>query len=129
MKRKLLLVVAIMALLLILSACSRETHPLVGFWESEHTALSFDSDGTGFERIGGQEFAFTWSADGGILVFIFNDDAEGSLINHFMSQIIHGSPVESFSYDISADEDELTISDDHGHGHFGLVLSRYYQQN
>jgi len=122
--RKLFAFVVVLVMLFSLSACNREQHPLVGLWESEHNVLSFNDDGTGFEQVDGQVFEFLWNASEGILTFDFLADANGSLISHFMSHIIHGSPVESFGYVISADGEEFTISDDHGHGHFRIVLRR-----
>ena len=113
-------------LVVMLSACNDAGTqlPIIGQWESEHTMLRFNADGTGFEKIDNQEFIFEWSTVENILTFTFAEDAGGSLINHFMSFILHGSPVEAFSFSMSDDNRILTISDDHGHGHFMLTFTK-----
>jgi hypothetical protein len=124
MKHKVFIYLSLLLFVLILSACNREQPPIVGQWESEHTSLIFNADGSGQEIIDGQVFSFTWNEDEGILVFVFADNAEGSLINHFMSQVIHGEPVDEFGFHLSDDKQTLTITDDHGHGHFMLTFAR-----
>jgi len=126
MKKGNLIVALLIALTLMLTACSRGVSAdLVGSWESDFNALTFNSNGTGVETIEGKEFAFTWREIGvGLLVFTFDEDAEDSLIYQLMSLVIHGQPVGSFRVVLSDDLQTLILSDNHGHGHFNFALSR-----
>ena len=123
MKRRLTILVFAILVILLLSACGR-TPDIVGQWVSEHTSLVFNADGTGLEILGGFDFPFSWEADEGILFFLFSEEADGSIIYGLMQLTLHGSLVESFRYSISDGRETLTISDDHGHGHFNLQFIR-----
>lgn len=123
MKRKTFFIL-IGLLLVLLTACSSGYSNLVGVWESEYMVLGFYADGTGTESREGELFEFSWSENEGILTFDFIGDTEGSFISGLMARVLHGSRVEAFGFSISDDGQVLSITDDHGHGHFNFVLSK-----
>ena len=126
MSRRCLIIIVFISLITALSACADtvEQSLLIGQWESEHTAISFNLDGSGHEDIDGQTFPFLWHESEGLLIFDFTNDAEGSLFNDLMGRILHGAPIESFGFSFSENNQVLTIADDHGHGHFQIILRR-----
>lgn len=110
-----------------LTACASSQANIVGRWESgfdNDIVLNFNSDGTGIEIFKGEEFKFNWSVVDNTLSFSFYPYSEGSVFERLMTLNLHGSPVEAFGFSLSEDGQVLSITDDHGHGHFLLIFTR-----